>query len=78
MKLVIVGVHLQGARSTLGVHEAKSLISICQAEKAKLPASDELDITLQVIGDRYFIDTHFFVVGDVLSWGRADRSCAAS
>jgi hypothetical protein len=39
----------EASRSALGLHRAKILISICQAKKAKLPASDEFHITLQVV-----------------------------
>jgi hypothetical protein len=39
----------KASRSTLGLCRAKKRISICQAEKAKLRASEEFDIPLQVI-----------------------------
>jgi hypothetical protein len=41
----------EAPRSALGVHRAKILISICQAQKAKLTASDEFHIMLQVVGE---------------------------
>jgi hypothetical protein len=39
----------KASRSTLGMRRATSLIAICQAQKATLPASDEFDISLQVV-----------------------------
>jgi hypothetical protein len=39
----------QASRSTLCMRRAKSLIAICQAQKVTLPASDESDISLQVV-----------------------------